>query len=147
MDYYFQAADDEAALNARNLKSGPTTESAFRSVEAKDIIACPHLEQLVEISLGKRRASLVPKLVTLWPVRLQPNDPAGYGPEPSIMRLPNELRNDLAEVSVSGDVAERWAAQMWGCTPERARAVAQALVHLAQSARDTRQCLYWWCEV
>src|SRR6476620_6478861 len=114
MDYYFQAADDQAALQARDLPSGPTPDSVFGSVEAKDVIACPHLEQLVKISLGKSGPSLVPKLVTLWPLPSLTDASVEFGPDPSIMRLPNELRDDLAMVSADADVAERWAAAMWG---------------------------------
>jgi hypothetical protein len=145
MDYYFAAPDDSAALEARHLASGPTPDSKFHSVEAKDVMACPHLEQLVELASGKKGPSLVPQLKTLWPEPV--DDPADYVLGASLMRLPDGLRDDLAQVEVTPDVAAQWAGAIWGFDPDHAGSVATAISGLARRARETGEQLYWWSEM
>ena len=67
MDYYYIAADDFTALTARDLEAGPKPGSSFVSAEAKDVMARPHLEQLVAAATGIVGPSLIPELKTLWP--------------------------------------------------------------------------------
>ncbi len=134
MDYYFTAVNDEAALSALALPAGPTPLSSFASAEAKDVLACPHLEQLVEAATGKSGPTLVPELITLHP-------------DPMITRLPDSLRDDLAAIAVTAEVAKRWAAELWGYEAEEALAVAADVVWVARVARDSGQPFYWWSEL
>ena len=145
MDYYYTAIDDASALGAKNLDGGPMPGSSFESAEAKDVMACPHLEQLVAIASGKRGPSLVPQLKTLWP---EPSA-AGAGFEPGLMisRLPDSLRDDLAGIEVTQTVAEQWAAELWGFELGHAAVVAGDIVRVARAARDSTQPLYWWSEM
>ena len=145
MDYYFAASSDEMALDARELAAGPTPDSQFGSVAAKDVMACPHLEQLVEFATGKKGPSLVPQLKTLWPEPV--DDPADYVPGPSLMRLPDALRDDLADVDVTPEIAAQWAGAIWGFDPNHAATVATAISDLARRAREAGQSLYWWSEM
>lgn len=146
MDIYFVAASDAAALEVKDLTAGPTPNSNFDAVEAKDVMACPHLEQLIEIATGKSGPSLVPLLVTLWPDPRSFGDEAGYVPGPMICRLPDALRDDLARLAIDGDVAERWAAELWGYDPSDAWPIAEQMVALASRALAAGHALYWYSE-
>ena len=147
MDYYYIAADDRTALTAKDLESGPTPGSSFVSVEAKDVMACPHLEQLVAASTGKVHANLVPELRKLWPEPPPPGSELSFEPGTMITRLPDSLRDNVALVEVTQSVAEVWAAELWGFEPTHAAAVAKDIVRVARAARDTGQHLYWWSEM
>jgi hypothetical protein len=141
MDYYYTAPDDAAALSARDLPGGPMPGSVFASAEAKDVLACPHLEQLVGLASGMVGENLVPQLKTLWP------KPESFEPGTMITRLPETLRDDLAEMEMTPAIAENWAAQLWGFEPDHAAAVGMDIIRIARSGRDAGQPLYWWSEM
>jgi hypothetical protein len=148
MDYYFSAADDGAALRANQIDGGPVPGcDDVDSVEAKDICPCPHLEQLVAFSTGKTKASLVPELKCLWPDASAWMSVGEEGPPPSISRVPDSLRDDLAEIDLSPALAERWSEELWGYDSDGAQSVGERVVQLARRARAQNKSLYWWCEV
>lgn len=148
MDYYFSAANDAAALVAMELPAGPVPGSpGFDSVEAKDVLACPHLEQLVGIATGRSGPSLVPQLRVLWPEPPAAEDSFEFVPGASIMRLPDSLRDDLTGIELTSAVAEGWAAELWGFEPNHARNVAEDLIRLAKAARTENRSIYRWSEM
>ena len=144
MDYYYTACSDSAALTAKDLAGGPAGKSSFGSAEAKDVLACPHLEQLVTIATGNSQPSLVTQLQTLWP---EPGSPNELEPGTMITRLPDSLRDGLAMIELTPAVAEAWASELWGFDPIRAATVATDVVRIARQARDSGQPLYWWSEM
>jgi hypothetical protein len=62
------------------------------------------------------------------------------------MRLPDVLRDRLAEVALTPDIAAAWAAEIWGLDADGAGPLAQRLIGLARAARDGNRVLYWWME-
>ena len=147
MDYYYIAADDLTALTAKDLESGPKPGSSFVSAEAKDVMACPHLEQLLAASTGEVGPSLVAELKTLWPEPPPAGSEFSIEPGTMITRLPDSLRDNIAAIEVTESVAEVWAAELWGFEPAHAATVAKEIVRVARVARDTGQPLYWWSEM
>ena len=151
MDCYFSAIDEGEALSARDLTGGPAPENdAFDSVAAKDIIVCPHLEQLIGAATGAVVPSAVAELRVLWPPAGTP-PPTGEGSlfltEPSITEVPDRLRDALADVPVTQAVAEAWSGALWGYGPDDAFRVASGLVDLARRAQSAGRHLYWWSEL
>lgn len=145
MDYYFSAADDAAALCAKDLSGGPIPGSpGLDSVEAKDVLACPHLEQLVTLATGKTGPSLVPELDVLWPAA--PDESFEFVPGASIMRLPDSLRDNLADVEMTSEVAASWADAIWGFDEGHASLIAERIVRLSKAAKSENKSIYWWSE-
>ena len=140
MDYYFIAADDAAALTAKDFDAGPAPHSGFISAEAKDIMACPHLEQLVSAFTGTARPSLVAELQNIWPESNVDGDESGL----FITRLPDQLRDDLAAVEVTPAIAQAWASELWGFEADDAAMVANDIISVARQGQTSGQSLYWW---
>ncbi len=148
MDYYFSAASDAAALSAKDLPAGPAPGSdGFLSVEAKGVIACPHLEQLVSIATGNIGNSLVPELSTLWPSSPEASSESDLEPGPSIMRLPDSLRDALGEVVMTQQIAAAWANELWDYDLTDAERVGTEIIQLAKAAKAEHKSLYWWMEI
>lgn len=151
MDYYFTAPDDAAAIEARNAPEGPGAgDPPLDSVEAKDIMVSPHLEQLIEAVTGEVFPSQVEHLQVLWP-------PAGTPPptdesslfltDPGITRIPGALRDALAGLEPEAASAGRWSAELWGVEPDQALHAALAITGLARRAQAAGQAIYWRSEL
>lgn len=151
MDYYFTARDDNAAAEARNPPAGPAAaDPPLDCVEANDIIVCPHLEQLVEAATGRAQPSHVEQLQVLWPPPGTPppeDENSPFLTDPSITRVPDGLRDSLADIEPTESIAQRWSEELWGVEPDQALRTAQDISALARRARDAGQALYWRSEL
>lgn len=148
MDYYFAAVGPAEAVSALELASGPGER--FDTAEAKDVMPCPHLEQLIEAATGKPVASAVSELRTVWPPADTPppvDDTSPWLTGPTLSELPERIRDGLADVEVTGSMAEAWSEALWAHDAADAHRVAEAIVGLAQRARSAGSRLYWWSEL
>ena len=145
MDYYFSAASDEEALRAKDLPAGPMPGSeGFDSVEAKGVLGTA-LEELVAMSKGSSSPMVMAGTFPLWPE--YPSNPEEYEPGSFLTRLPDHLRDELAEVEVTADLAAKWADEIFGYEPAEAERVAKSIIQLARAGRDTNRSIYWWSEM
>lgn len=80
------------------------------------------------MATGKSGSSLVPEPEVLWP------EPPGCNPGPSITHLPDSLRDNLADVAMTAELAAGWAKEVWEFDPAHALAVVTELVQLARAA-------------
>lgn len=144
MDYYFSAPSDAEALKAKDGLAGPTQAAGFDSVEAKGVMA-PALEELVAVSKDATNALVMARALPLWPET--PANPEDYTPGPSLTRLPDGLRDDLAELDVTASLAIKWAGELYGYEPADAQALATRITLLARSAKDQDRSIYWWSEM
>ena len=119
--------------------------NGFDSVEAKGVISCPHLQQLAAISRGEKLGDIKIQEMQIWPEPV--TDPADNVPGPSLARLHDELRDELAAVDVTPAVCAGWAAELWGYSPDDAERVATGVVGIASRAKAAGQHLYCWSEL
>lgn len=145
MDYYFSAASDEEALRATDLPAGPMPGTqGFDSIEAKGVLATA-LEELVAMSKGISSPLVMAGIHPLWPE--YPSNPEDYEPGSFLTRLPDDLRDDLADVDVTPDLAAEWLDEIFGYEPAEAERVAKSVIQLAHSARATNRSIFWWSEM
>lgn len=145
MDYYFSAESDAEALRAKDLPAGPMPGSeGFDSVAAKGIWGTA-LEELVALSRGTSSAMVMAGIFALWPE--SPERPENFEPGASLTRLPDGLRDDLAELKVTPSLAAKWANGLFGYEPEDAEQAARRIIQLARAARDRSRSIYWWSEM
>lgn len=145
MDYYFSAASDAEALRAKDLPAGPMPgTNNFDSVEAKGVWGTA-LEELVAMSKGTNSAMVMAGTFPLWPET--PENPEDFEPGSSLTRLPDSLRDELAELEVTPSLAAKWADGLFGYEPEDAERVAKSIIQFAGAARDQNRSVYWWSEM
>ncbi len=145
MDYYFSAQSDGKAFRSKDLPAGPMPGSErYDSVEAKGIWSTA-LEELVAKSKGTSSALVMAGVLPLWPET--PKNPEDFEPGASLTRLPDSLRDDLAELEVTPSLAAEWSDELFGYEPEDAEQAALKIVHLARAARDRNRSVYWWSEM
>lgn len=147
MDYYFAAADAAEAIGALELPAPPARLDA---VEAKDVMPCPHLEQLIEAATGAPVASAVSELRTVWPPAGTPppaDDNSPWLSGPTLSQLPQRIRDALAEIAVTPAVGQAWSEALWGFDPETAQRLALDIVDLARRARTEDKPVFWWSEL
>lgn len=147
MDYYFAAADAAEAIGALEL---PAPSARFDAVEAKDVMPCPHLDQLIEAATGAPVASAVSELRTVWPPADTPppaDDNSPWLSGPTLSELPRRIRDALAEIAVTPAVGQAGAEALWGFDAETAQRLATDIVGLARRARAEGKPVFWWSEL
>lgn len=145
MDYYFTAASDGDALRAKDLPGGPAPGTeGFDSVEAKDIMATA-LEELVAQVNGKDNQLVIARTLPLWPE--MPENAEDYEPGSSIVRVPDSLRDDLAELDPTHAEIANFAQELFGYEHEDAMNALHSIVQLARDGRRRDRSIYWWSEM
>lgn len=145
MDYYFSAESEAEALRASNLPAGPMPGSeGFDSIEAKGIWGTA-LEELVAMSKGISSSLVMAGVLPLWPET--PDNPEDFEPGASLTRLPDSLRDELAELKISPSLTAKWADELFGYEPDDAEQAAKRIIQLARAAQNQGRSVYWWSEM
>ena len=116
----------------------------FDSVETKGIWGTA-LEELVALSRGTSSAMVMAGIFPFWPE--SPERPEEFEPGASLTRLPDSLRDELAELKVTPSLAAKWADGLFGYEAEDAEQAAKRIVRFARAARDQSRSIYWWSEM
>jgi len=142
MSFYFSASDDNDAIRANDVPGGPVPDTSdFPSIHEQGVMASPHLWELTAIAQGKPYKDCTSELVPVWPVG------EGSAAEPVaqfIQRLPDALRDDLADIENRPEIAATWSKSVWGMQPEQAANFINEIRRLANRARSLGDHLYWW---
>ena len=142
MSFYFSASDDDHAIRANDIPGGPDPDaSGFTSIHEQGVMASPHLWELTAIAQGTPYKDCTTQLVPVWPVV---GDLGGEPIAQFIQRLPDTLRDDLADIDNKPEIASTWSESVWGMDPDQAANFIDQIRDLADRARSAGEHLYWW---
>jgi hypothetical protein len=145
MSYYFTALSDDDAIRANEVQGGPFPGNGrYDSIDECDVLASPHFWQLSAIARNVPYEDHTSELRPIWPVNTdleaQDNEPVAQ----FIQRLPDSLRDELAQLVVTPMMTSAWADCVWGMDANHAELYIQDLAHLAARALREEKHMYWW---
>ena len=142
MSFYFSASDDNEAIRANDIPGGPDPDaSGFTSIHEQGVLASPHLWELTALAQGIPYEDCTSQLAPVWPAQ---GDFGGELIAQFIQRLPDTLRDDLADIDSKPEIASIWSKSVWGMEPDQAANFIEEIRNLADRARSAREHLYWW---
>lgn len=104
----------------------------------------------MQAATGREAPISADRLVVIWPPKGTPpptDDSSPFMTDPSIMQIPDDLRDALAAITVTPEIGENWCQELWGYDPDDAARIAEALTALARTARAAGKPLFWWSEL
>ncbi|NTZ44088.1 hypothetical protein G7A66_13565 [Altererythrobacter sp. SALINAS58] len=142
MSFYYSAIDDNDAIRANDVQGGPCPDTSdFPSIHEQSVMASPHLWELTAIANGTPYRDCTSELVPVWPAgECSTAEPIAQ----FIQRLPDTLRDDLADIDNTPEIAATWAKSVWGMQPDQATKFINEVRELADQARSVGEHLYWW---
>lgn len=148
MSYYYTALSDNDAIGANEVPGGPFPDNGrYHSIDERDVLASPHFWQLTAIAKNIPYEDHTDELCHIWPVydalEAQIDEPVVQ----FIQRLPDSLRDELAQLIATPTIASVWAECVWGMDAEQAELYIQDLADLAARAMREDRHIYWWSTI
>lgn len=145
MSYYYTALSDHDAIGANEVQGGPFPGNGrYHSIDERDVLASPHFWQLTAIAKNVPYKDHTSELCHVWPVYDDLETPDHEPVAQFIQRLPDSLRDELAQLVATPIMASAWAECVWGMDANQAELYIEDLSHLAARAQREDKHMYWW---